>query len=246
MTIEQTIEQLKRLKLIGMADRLQSMLDTNFAMDDIDQFTLLGMLLESQISYKEQRSLELLLKNARLKKRILPSSVMCNAANGLSKEKWAQLCECSFIKHKTNLVILGKTGVGKSYCASALAYQACTKGYKTLFLKMNKLIEEVANARLQNNYLKLLTQITKVDLLVIDDFGIKKMNEDGLNFLFDVIEERTDAGSTIFTSQYPIKNWYDVFNHNNTLAEAFLDRALGNAEKIGLTGDSKRRKHIKE
>lgn len=242
MTIEQLIGQLKKLKLTGMADRLQSMQDTGFEMDNIDQFSLLGMLLESQVNYKEQRSLELLLKNTRLNKRILPSSVICDSAYGLSKEKWAQLCECSFIKSKSNLLILGKTGVGKSYCASALAYQACTKGYKTLFLKMNKLIEEVASARLQNNYLRLLTRIAKVDLLIIDDFGIKKMNDDGLNFLFDIMEERTDAASTIFTSQYPIKNWYDIFNQNNTLAEAFLDRAVGNAEKLELTGPSKRRK----
>ena len=242
MTTEQIIEQLTRLRLVGMADRLKTMMDTNFTMDDVDQFTLLGMLLEAQVSYKEQRTLELLLKNARLRKRVLPSSVICVAENGLSKEKWVRLCECNFIKQKTNLIIVGKTGVGKSFCASALAYQACTKGYKTLFLKMNKLIEELASARLQNTYLKLLSQISRVDLLIIDDLGIKKIDNDGLNFLFDIIEERTEAASTIFTSQYPVKNWYDIFNQNSTLAEAFLDRIIGNAEKVELKGESRRRR----
>lgn len=241
-----TIQQLRELGLHGMADRYQTIVDTNFRMDDIDEYTLLSMLIESEVLRREHRKLELLIRNAKLKLQVLPVSVNCQAQNGLSKEKWLYLCECNFIKNKSNLIILGKTGVGKSYCAAALAYQACTKGYKTLFYNLNRLVEEIKSAKLQGTYLKLITQLTKAELLVIDDFGLKKMEENILVSLYEIMEERTGIASTIFTSQLPIKNWYDVFNQNNTLAEAFLDRVTGNAEKLEFTGESKRRKQPKK
>lgn len=225
-----------------MADRYQTLLDTDFQLGELDQHTLLSMLLEAEESNRNTRKLDLLIKNARLKARVLPASIKCSPQDGLSKEKWLYLCECNFISNNVNLLILGKTGVGKTYAASALAYQACTKGYKTLFYNMNRLIEEIKIAKLQGTYLKLLGQIAKVPLLVVDDFGLKSMNEDLLISLYEIMEERTGCASTIFTSQFPVKNWYEVFNQNPTLGEAFLDRVTGNAEKLELTGESKRRK----
>lgn len=243
MNTEQTITRLRKLKLNGMADRYQTLLETDFYLDDLDQHTLLSMLLEAEDIYREHRKLTLLVKNARIKNHVLPSGVICSSEEGLSKEKWLYLCECHFIKNQTNLLILGKTGVGKTHAAKALAYQACTKGYKTLFYNMNRLVEEIKSAKLQGTYLKLLGQLTKVSLLVVDDFGLKRMEEPILVSLYEIMEERTGLASTIFTSQLPIKNWYDVFNNNATLAEAFLDRVTGNADKLELLGDSKRKKY---
>jgi DNA replication protein DnaC len=242
MDTDKILNLMLLLKLKGMYARFKHMLEEKKEITQDDLFTIIGILLEAEIEARNQRSQELLFKNAKLKKYVLPANIECNGQNGLSKSNWQYLCEGHYLQNKTNLIITGKVGVGKTYVAQALAYQACASNYKTLFFNMNILMEEIRSARLQGIYMKLLNQLIKVSLLVIDDFGLFPLEEDILIALYDIMEARNGVSSTIFTSAIPFGNWYDLFEQNLNLGESFLDRLRGSGEQIELKGESRRGK----
>jgi len=233
---------LEKLRWKGASAWLQATIKNKNGTDlnKMGPMEFLDNLLEAEDSHKEQRTQELLLKNAHLPRRIIPADVQCSAANGLSKEKWAYLCECNFIESKTGIIITGKTGVGKTYTASALAYQACSLQKSTLFYNMTRLQSDINDAKLQGTYYKLIKQLTKVSLLIVDDFALIPIAEQVLISLYEIMEARSGISSTIFTSQLPFNNWYNLLNANLNIGEAFLDRIKGCSESIELKGKSKR------
>lgn len=172
--------------------------------------------------------------------RVIPADVQCSAANGLSKEKWTYLCECNFIDNQTGIIITGKTGVGKTHTALALAYQACSMQKSTLFYNMTRLQSDIKDAKVQGTYFKLMKQLTKASLLIIDDFALTPISEQMLISLYDIMEARSGISSTIFTSQLPFNSWYDLLSANLNVGEAFLDRIKGCSENLELKGKSRR------
>jgi DNA replication protein DnaC len=242
MNTEETIRQLRQLKLSGMADRYDTIIRTGQDGEPMDYHTVVAMLAEAELLHRDDRKITSLIKLAHIRYNVIPSEVACGIARGLSRELWIYLCECKFIENRSHILILGPTGVGKSHAASALAYQACVKGYKTLYFNMNRLIEEIKAAQLKGTYIKLLTQLSKAQLLVLDDFGLRDMSKDLLMSLYEIMEERVGIGATIITSQLPINQWYALFQSNPTLGEAFLDRVTGCAQTIEMSGESWRKK----
>lgn len=241
-TTIQILDHMESLRLKGMHSKFTHILNSKNLFSDEDITTVLGALLEAEIIARDQRSQELLFKNAKLKQYVHPSKIECSPTYGLSKLKWQQLCEGHYLKDKTNLVITGKVGVGKTHIALSLGYQACATKHKTRFYNMNTLIEEIRSARLQGTYPKLINQLTKVALLIIDDFALVSPEEDILVTLYDIIEARNGIGSTIFTSVLPFDRWYNLFQVNLNLGESFLDRLQGSSEYLVLAGASKRKK----
>ncbi|GAB3357787.1 hypothetical protein GCM10027566_21980 [Arachidicoccus ginsenosidivorans] len=236
------LDHMERLRLKGMHSTFTSMLNNQNQINHDDISTVLGNLLEAELAARDQRGQELLFKTSKLKQYVHPSKIDCSEIYGLSKLKWQHLCEGGYLDNKTNLVITGKVGVGKTYVALSLGYQSCATKHKTLFYNMNKLIEEIRNAKLQGIYLKLLNQLTKVSLLILDDIGLIPLEEDILIALYDIMEARNGTTSTIFTSAIPFDKWYDLFQENLNLGESFLDRLRGSAQFIVLNGESRRGK----
>jgi len=240
MNNKERLKLLDKLRWNGASAWLKTVIDNGTDFSKMAPLEFFDNLLEAADVHKEQRTQALLLKNARLPKKVIPADVQCSAANGLSKEKWAYLCECNFIENRTGIIITGKTGVGKTYTALALAYRACSLQKPTLFYNMTRLQSDIKDAKLQGTYYKLIKQLTKASLLIIDDFALTPIDEQMLISLYDIMEARSGISSTIFTSQLSFNNWYGLLNANLNIGEAFLDRIKGCSENIELKGKSKR------
>ena len=154
------------------------------------------------------------------------------------------LADASFIERAENVLITGATGCGKSYLACALGRLACTHGYKVLYLGMTRFLEKVAQAKLEGTYVKLLNQIEKNQLIILDDFGLHPLDNTTRLALLQILEDRYAKKSIIITSQLPIKNWFEYINEP-TLADAIKDRLSANANKIELKGESLRKQKSK-
>jgi len=241
MNTTETLRIFNEIKLLGIAQCYQLMIDLLPNQELPDTHTAAAMFAEAQQTWQKDKQTATNIKNARLRYQITPQEIECSTARGLSKEQWIILSECRYIKEGTNIIILGATGVGKSAIACALGLQACISGFKAKYFNMNRLIEDVKAAKLNGSYLKLLDQIAKSPLLILDDFGLKALDKDIRVAFYEILEDRSGRSSTIITSQLPIPNWYDKFG-DSTLAEACLDRITGNSYKINLTGNSRRSK----
>lgn len=151
-----------------------------------------------------------------------------------------QFASCEYIRQGASVLITGPAGVGKSYLSSVLGYQACLSGHKVRYFNMNKLLEEMQMARIEAKATKFFDRMAEVDLLIIEDFGMKFL--DGQQLLdLELIENRHAKKSTVITSQLPVKNWYDILARNTTVADAVLDRLAKTAHRIELSGDSMRK-----
>ena len=156
------------------------------------------------------------------------------------KSKVLELQNKEWIEFSQNILITGPTGIGKSYLSSAFGQWACRQGYPALYRRWPKLLEELYAARGEGAYLKRLEKLTRIKVLVIDDFGIHALNDQERKDLLEIVEERYKTGATVITSQLPIKNWHEHIGEP-TIADAVLDRLLHGAHKFELTGPSMRR-----
>ena len=138
-------------------------------------------------------------------------------------------------------MITGPTGVGKTWIACALAQKACREGYRALYLRLPKLLQELPIAKGDGTYIKLLTRLAKIDVLILDDWGLSKLMAEQRRDLLEILEDRYDSRSTIVTSQLPLDKWHDIIG-DPTLADAILDRLVHNAYKINLRGESMRKR----
>ncbi|TXK21998.1 AAA family ATPase, partial [Pontibacter qinzhouensis] len=163
-----------------------------------------------------------------------------SAGRSLDKNQVMRLADCSFIDRKENLLVTGPTGVGKSYLASAIGYQACHLGFKVRYFNMAKLFSWMTMSKADNSYLRELTRLEKTDLLIIDDFGLQPIDGSNRMMLMEVIEDRHGKHSTLIASQLPQEKWYELFDES-TIADAILDRLTHNAHKIVLKGESMRK-----
>lgn len=237
MNTQQTLLQMRQLKLAGMAARYNLILEMGHQQNQMDAHTMIAMLIEAETLSRSEKRTELYIKQARFRFHVNAEDIACSSERGLTQEQWLVLCEGNFLKQSKNLLITGATGSGKSHITSAIGRMACLNGYRTIYHNMNRFIEEVKSAKLTGTYLKLLDQYAKVPLLILDDFGLKSVSRDIHVCLYEVLEDRIGKGSTIITSQFPVANWYERFE-DATLAEAVLDRLTGNAERIALKGTS--------
>jgi DNA replication protein DnaC len=240
MNTQNTLEQLKGLKLTGMAKRYEAAL--SLPVHEIeDVHSLIAMITQAEVEYREYTRTQKYLKASKLRYHALPEDIICNAERGITREQVLRLSDGMFIEKGENVLITGATGCGKSFMACALGRSACLLGYRTQYFSMNKFMDAVTQARLDGSYLKWIRGISANKLLILDDFGLKALNNDARIALLDILEDRYGLGSTMITSQLPVDTWYN-FIEEPTLADAIMDRLSASAHRIALTGKSLRTK----
>jgi len=240
MLTHPTLYQLHALKIAGMAKALEEQMQ----MTDLEELTFeerLGLLVDREVTERQNRKLQTRLKKARLRLNAALEDIDYRSPRGLDKSLILSLASCRWIKDHLNILITGPTGAGKSYLACALAQKACREGYRALYFRLPRLLQELAMARGDGRYGKVLTNLAKNDLLVIDDWGLVPLDDHGRRDVLEILEDRHDVRSTLVTSQLPLANWHETIGHP-TLADAILDRLVHNAYKIPLKGESMRKK----
>ena len=236
-----TVSRLQTVRLPGMAQALEEQL----AQPDIDQLGFeerLGLLVDREVTHRENRVLQGRLSRARLRQQACLEDVDTRTPRGLDRATLARLGTGTWLREHHNVLITGPAGVGKSYLACALAQQACRLGFSARYLRLPRLLEELAIARADGSYTKLLRRLAKVDVLVIDDWALAPLGVDGRRDLLEILDDRYQLRSTLVTSQLPVDQWH-AYIGEATLADAILDRLIHASYRIALKGDSMRRKN---
>jgi DNA replication protein DnaC len=228
------------MKLNGMAEAFREQLQQPH-MDELVFEERFGLLVDRQWTWKEDRRMRRLLKDAKLKINACIEDIDYKSPRGIDKSVMMNLISCDWIRNHQNLIITGPTGVGKTFLCCALANSACRSGYPALYTRAPRLFQELAIARADGSYPKLMNKLAKTKLLAIDDLGLAPMTDPERRDLLEVIEDRQGTASTLVTSQLPIESWHDNIG-DPIIADAILDRLIHSAHRINLKGDSMRRK----
>jgi len=240
MNTTATLEQLNDLKLAGMARSYQAILQTPLNQHP-EAHALIAHLTQAEKQNRIQYKTQIYLKLSKLRYTALLEEISCGKERNLSKEQLLQLSDCSYLDRAENILISGATGSGKSFLACALGHQACVMGYKSLYLNLNRFTEKIMMAKLDGSFVKLLNQLERVSLLILDDFGLAPMDQNTRLALLQILEDRYAKKSIIIASQLPIGKWHEYIAEP-TLADAIMDRLLTNANRFELKGESLRKK----
>ena len=240
MLIQQTLERLHELRLTGMAQAL----DEQLRMSDLEDLPFedrLALLLERELTFRDDRRLTRLLQMAKLHLPAAVEDIDFKNPRGLDRSVVLRLAGCQWISDRENVLVSGATGTGKSYLACALAHSACRQGLSTRYYRFSRLLGELALARADGSYAKLLDRLARTQLLVLDDFGLSPLTDSERRDLLEVLEDRYGRRATLVTSQLPFDHWHAVVA-DATFADAILDRLVHNAHRLTLKGASMRRK----
>lgn len=243
MNTTATLEQLKELKLQGMARSYESVLQLPVNQHP-EGHHLIAQLSEAERQSRVQYKTQLYLKLSKLRYAGSLEEISYSASRNITKEQILQLADCSYLDRSENILISGATGAGKSFLACALGHQACAMGYKTLYLNLNRFTEKIVVAKLDGTFVKLLNQLDKISLLILDDFGLAPMDQNTRLALLQILEDRYNKKSVVIASQLPINKWHEYIAEP-TLADAIMDRLMANAHRFELKGESLRKKLIK-
>jgi len=243
MLMQQTREHLRALKLTGLLQALEEQL-AQPAAGELSFEQRLAMLVDREVLYRENRRLERLLKAARLRVAACVEDIDYRHPRGLEKSRMVSLTALDWIQQSLNLCLTGPTGCGKTWLACALGNEACRRGFSVRYLRLPRLFEMLRIAHGDGSYARLMNQLLKTDLLILDDWGIQKVSAAQRNDLMEVIEDRHGRRSTLIASQLPVEHWHDYIGEA-TIADAVLDRLLHGAHRLNLTGDSMRKTKAK-
>jgi DNA replication protein DnaC len=240
MTNEETIEKLYDLKLGAMAEAFREML-TRPTDGGLSFAERMGLLVDREWLRREDNRLTRRLKAARLKVPASLEEVDFRTPRGLDRDVFIDLAAGGYLRNHHNVIITGATGLGKTYLACALADKAMRDGFTAVYYRLPRLGFELALARADGSYLKILTGLAKVDLLILDDWGIAPLEGQAQHDLLEVIDDRTQTRSTLVASQVPVGEWHRLIA-DPTVADAVLDRLVHNAIRLDLKGGSMRKK----
>lgn len=240
MNPEPTVERLRVMRLGAMADaylaQLQNPKNAALGFDE-----RLAMIVDAEHLFRDNRKLSSRLKEAKLRiGDACIEDIDYPPKRELDKAQVRQLATCRWVEEHHNVLVTGPTGVGKTYVACALAQQACRNGYRTTYRRLARFFDELNLARADGSYAKLLAKLARIDVLVLDDWGIVAIKEAHRQDLLEVMEDRDGLRSTVITSQLPPEKWHDYIG-DPTVADAVLDRIVHRAYRIALRGPSRRK-----
>jgi len=239
MLIEPTQEKLRELSLLGMLKAYEEQLSSNaFKKMSFDE--RLGLMVEREAELRENKRLSSRLKKARLRQQACIADINYKEDRKLNKALILKLASCQWIKDHLNVLITGSTGAGKSYIACALSHKACLEGFSCQYVRVGRLFQALEVAKGDGRYMKMMSALHKVDLLVLDDWGLSKLTDSERRDLLEILEDRYELKSTIITSQLPVKKWHEVIG-DPTLADAILDRVVHNSYRIEIEGKNSMR-----
>ena len=239
MLTHPTLDQLHALGLFGMAKAFAE-IEASRDAATFNHAEWLALLLDRETSWRHERRLFARLRYAKLRQQASIEDVDYRSSRGLDRALFHKLAEGKWINDHENLIICGPTGIGKSWLASALGHKACRDNRSVLYQRVPRLFAELALARGDGRHPRLLRTLGRVELLVLDDWGLEPLDDSARHDLLEILEERYARRSTIVTSQLPVDKWHDVIA-NPTYADAILDRIVHNAHRLDLSGESLRR-----
>lgn len=239
MLVQQTIQKMETIGLAAMAAELREQLENPASYLELSFEDRLGLLLDREADWRESRRLQTRLKQARLRLAAAVEDIDFRAPRGLDRAVILSLAQGGWVQNHQNLLLTGATGCGKSFLACALAHAAIRQGHTALYLRTPRLLDDLAVSRGDGRYARLLAQLQRVALLVLDDFLLTPATVEQCRDLLEVIEDRAQLRSTLVASQLPVDDWHAAMA-DSTLAEAILDRLLHRAHRIPVKGPSMR------
>jgi len=243
MLAQHTLQTLRRLKLTGMADALEQQL-AQPQTHELSFEERIGLLVDRELTSRDNRRLTRLLRAAKLKHPACVEDINYRHPRGLQRAQLASLVTSDWVRQRHSLLIVGPTGCGKTWLACALGNAACRQGLSVMYLRATRLLDDLRIAHADGSYSKKLAHLAKLDLLILDDWGLQKLTHAQAQDLLEVIDDRHGARSLLITSQIPIEHWHDTLG-DPTLADAILDRVCHSAHKLLLTGESMRKNTTK-
>jgi DNA replication protein DnaC len=234
-----TLDLLGQLGLAGMAKAFAEMA-TNDDAASLSHAEWLALLLDHEATDRNDRRLALRLRHAKLRHRAVPEDVDYRTSRGLDRRLLDMLLTGDWIAKHENLAIIGPTGIGKSWLACAIGHKACRDNRSVLYTRLPRLIDELALAKGDGRIAARMKSLARVDLLILDDWGLQPLDGSARHHLLEILEDRYGQRSTLVTSQLPVARWYQVID-NPTYADAILDRLVHNAHRLELEGESMRR-----
>lgn len=238
--MEQTYRKLYDMRLGGMIDAAKEQM-SNPNVTGMPFEERLSMIVDREWERRQTRALSRRLSMAKLKVQTAVEDIDLQTERGLDRSSLLSLFECSYFRTNTNIIITGPTGVGKTYLACALGNKACRMKYDVLYARCTRLLGDLALGRADGRYASMLRKFARLDLLILDDWGLCPIDQESARDLFEILEERSGRGSSIIISQQPIANWHDLIVAP-TIADAILDRLIHNAYRLEMKGESMRKK----
>jgi len=217
----------------------QRLTDSSYNEYSVDEYV--DLLTQQEWEDRQNRKIKRLITTAKFKVSATISDIDFKTKRGLDRDMINKLALLNFIKKKQNIILTGPSGIGKSYLAQALGHHACLEGYRTMYQNTSRFMALLKFTKMDGTYLRQLKKLSKINLIILDDFGLSKFDNQEREILMDIIEERHQNDSIIIASQIPISKWYDVIGEG-TIADAILDRIINSAHRIDLKGKSLRRK----
>ena len=244
MSQSETIRKMNEMKLFGMARSLEQR-ERSADRANLTCEEFLGLLIDDECLHRKNNRLTRLLQNAKFK---IPQAcfeeIDYQHSRGLVKSEIIRLQSAEWITSSRNVLITGPTGIGKSYLGCALGQWACRQDHSTVYQRWSRLLGDLYAARGEGGYLKHLEKLARAKVLIIDDFGLHALNDQERKDFLEIIEDRYMSGSTVITSQLPIKDWHEHIG-DPTIADAILDRLLHGAYKVELDGPSMRKEKVR-
>lgn len=243
MNNQQTIEKLNQMRLVAMAQmHHQHVKNNQYRECTPDEY--LALLTEHEWEHRYNRKIKRLVQQAGFRQKASIEEVSYVEARNLEKNMFQRLASLDFISRKENLILTGPSGVGKSYLAQALGYQACIMEKKVAYSPTARLFNRLKLSKVDGTYLREIKKLNKAELLILDDFGLQAFDNFARDTLMDIIDERYRQSSTIVSSQLPVSAWYDIIGEG-TIADAILDRLVNSSHRIELKGESLRKGILK-
>lgn len=239
--IEQiTLDKIRQLKLPGLLEGLEH-IQKNQALQTLSLAEGLALLIDREKHYRDNKRLDRLIKSAKLRyQNAMVEDINHEHKRAISIEQFKWLTSGQWLTNFQNILLMGPTGIGKTYLACACAQLACRLGVKTRYYRLSKLLEELRIANADGSYSRLAGQLLKIKCLVIDDWGIDPIPPERRSELLEIIDDQYDQRSVIIASQLPVEHWHDYIGEN-TIADALLDRIIHQAKTFNLCGESMRK-----